>query len=78
MAYISLDQVVKRYQMGEVTITAADHISFDIDKGEFVIIVGPSGAGKTTVLNILGAWTPATRAPSPWTAAWSAATAAVS
>ena len=54
MAYISLDQVVKRYQMGEVTITAADHISFDIDKGEFVIIVGPSGAGKTTVLNILG------------------------
>ena len=54
MSYISLDQVVKRYQMGEVTITAADHISFDIDKGEFVIIVGPSGAGKTTVLNILG------------------------
>ena len=54
MAYISLDQVVKRYQMGEVTITAADHISFDIDKGEFVIIVGPSGAGKTTLLNILG------------------------
>ena len=54
MAYISLDQVVKRYQMGEVTITAADHITFDIDKGEFVIIVGPSGAGKPTVLNILG------------------------
>jgi putative ABC transport system ATP-binding protein len=54
MAYISLDRVVKRYQMGEVTITAADQITFDIDKGEFVIIVGPSGAGKTTVLNILG------------------------
>ncbi len=54
MAYISLDGVVKRYQMGEITITAADHITFDIDKGEFVIIVGPSGAGKTTVLNILG------------------------
>ena len=54
MAYISLQQVVKRYQMGEVTITAADHITFDVDKGEFVIIVGPSGAGKTTVLNILG------------------------
>ena len=52
MAYISLDQVVKRYQMGEVTITAADHITFDVEKGEFVIIVGPSGAGKTTVLNI--------------------------
>jgi len=54
MAYISLDHVVKRYQMGEVTITAADRITFDIEKGEFVIIVGPSGAGKTTVLNILG------------------------
>ena len=54
MAYISLDQVGKRYQIGEVTITAADHITFDVDKGEFVIIVGPSGAGKTTVLNILG------------------------
>lgn len=54
MSYISLDNVVKRYQMGEVTITAADHITFDVEKGEFVIIVGPSGAGKTTVLNILG------------------------
>jgi len=54
MAYIALDQVVKRYQMGEVTITAADRITFDIEKGQFVIIVGPSGAGKTTVLNILG------------------------
>jgi len=54
MSYISLDHVVKRYQMGEVTITAADNITFSIEKGEFVIIVGPSGAGKTTVLNILG------------------------
>lgn len=54
MAYITLDQVVKRYRMGEITITAADHITFDVEKGEFVIIVGPSGAGKTTVLNILG------------------------
>ena len=54
MAYISFQQVVKRYQMGEVTITAADHITFEVGKGEFVIIVGPSGAGKTTVLNILG------------------------
>ena len=54
MAYISLEHVVKRYQMGEVTITAVNDITFHIDKGEFVIIVGPSGAGKTTVLNILG------------------------
>ena len=54
MAYISLRDVVKRYRMGEVTITAVDQISFDIEKGEFAVIVGPSGAGKTTVLNILG------------------------
>ena len=54
MSYISLEHVVKRYQMGEVTITAVDDISFDIEKGEFVIVVGPSGAGKTTVLNMLG------------------------
>ena len=53
MAYISLRDVVKRYQMGEVTITAVDQISFDIEKGEFAVIVGPSGAGKTTVLEIL-------------------------
>lgn len=54
MAYISLEHVVKRYQMGEVVIHAASDISFEIEKGEFCIIVGPSGAGKTTVLNILG------------------------
>lgn len=54
MAYISLEHVVKRYQMGEVVIMAVNDISFEIDKGEFAIIVGPSGAGKTTVLNILG------------------------
>ena len=54
MAYISLDHVVKRYQMGEVVITDVRDISFEIEKGEFCIIVGPSGAGKTTVLNILG------------------------
>ena len=53
MSYISLDHVVKRYQMGEVVLTAVRDISFEIEKGEFCIIVGPSGAGKTTVLNIL-------------------------
>ncbi len=54
MAYISLKDVTKIYKMGEVEIRACDGITFDIEKGEFVIIVGPSGAGKTTVLNILG------------------------
>ncbi|MEG0321860.1 MAG: ATP-binding cassette domain-containing protein, partial [Oscillospiraceae bacterium] len=54
MAYIALKDIVKRYQMGEVTITAVEDISFEIAQGEFCVIVGPSGAGKTTVLNILG------------------------
>jgi putative ABC transport system ATP-binding protein len=54
MAYIELTHVSKRYQMGEVEIMAVSDISFSIEKGEFVVIVGPSGAGKTTVLNLLG------------------------
>ena len=54
MAYIALDHVEKLYHVGEVTITAVSDISFTLDKGEFVVVVGPSGAGKTTVLNILG------------------------
>ena len=53
-AYVKLDKVSKIYKMGEVEIRAVDEISFEIAKGEFVVIVGPSGAGKTTVLNILG------------------------
>lgn len=52
--FIVFDDVIKCYQMGEVEVRAADGISFEIQKGEFVIIVGPSGAGKSTVLNILG------------------------
>ena len=54
MSYVSLKNVCKRYKMGEITITAADDISFEIEKGEFVAITGESGAGKTTVLNLLG------------------------
>ncbi len=73
MAYISLRHVGKRYQMGEITITAVDDISFEIEKGQFAVIVGPSGAGKTTVLNILGGWTPVTAGLSGWTARRSAA-----
>ncbi len=52
--FVELRQVKKLYQMGEVTISAVDGIDFQINRGEFVVIVGPSGAGKTTVLNILG------------------------
>ena len=52
--YISLKDVVKTYKVGDSTINACDGVTLDIDKGQFVIIVGPSGAGKTTVLNILG------------------------
>lgn len=54
MSFIELKDVVKEYRTGEVSIKAADGINLSIDKGEFVVIVGPSGAGKTTVLNILG------------------------
>ena len=54
MSYISFKQVRKEYVMGEVTIKAVDGVDFHIEKGEFAIIVGPSGAGKTTVLNMLG------------------------
>ena len=54
MPYISLENVTKIYNMGDVKIKACDGIDFGIEKGEFAVIVGPSGAGKTTVLNILG------------------------
>lgn len=58
--FVKLDQVSRVYHMGEVEIHAVDGVDFAIDKGEFVIIVGPSGAGKTTVLNILGGMDTAT------------------
>ena len=52
--FVVLKDVYKTYRMGEVTIPAVNGMSFAIKKGELVVIVGPSGAGKTTVLNILG------------------------
>jgi len=52
--YITLNNVVREYRSGQITVRAADGITFSLDKGKFNIIVGPSGAGKTTVLNILG------------------------
>ena len=54
MAFIEFKDVCKSYTMGEVEIKALDNINFTIDKGEFVVILGASGAGKTTILNMLG------------------------
>ena len=58
--YVRLKQVKKIYKMGEVEIAAADGIDFSVGKGEFAVVVGASGAGKTTVLNILGGMDTAT------------------
>ena len=54
MPFIDVKKLSKTYQMGEVTIKAVENISFTIEEGELVVVLGPSGAGKTTVLNILG------------------------
>ncbi len=59
-AFVTLEQVTKVYGKGQVLIKAVDGIDFSIEKGEFVIIVGPSGAGKTTVLKLLGGMDQAT------------------
>ncbi len=53
-AFIEFKNIIKSYVMGDVTIKASDGVDFDINKGEFVVIVGASGAGKTTILNLLG------------------------
>lgn len=58
--YVRLKDVRKIYKMGEVEIAAADGIDFSVKKGEFAVVVGASGAGKTTVLNILGGMDTAT------------------
>ncbi len=60
MSYISFDQVCKDYPTGDTVVHAADHVCFDIGQGEFCVVLGPSGAGKTTVLNLLGGMDKAT------------------
>ena len=60
MAYIEFKNVKKIYKMGDVKIRALNGVDFKIDKGEFAVVLGPSGAGKTTVLNILGGMDTAT------------------
>ncbi len=57
---VEFQNVKKTYHMGEVEIHAVDGVDFEINEGEFVVVVGPSGAGKTTVLNILGGMDKAT------------------
>ena len=61
MSFISVKGLTKEYQMGEVVIKALHDVSFDIEEGELVVILGPSGAGKTTILNILGGMDQPTR-----------------
>ncbi len=61
MAFIEVKNISKIYNMGEVSIKAIENVSFSIEKGELVVILGPSGAGKTTVLNILGGMDTATK-----------------
>jgi len=58
--YIEFKNITKQYKMGEVKINALNNTNFEINKGELVVIVGPSGAGKTTALNILGGMDTAT------------------
>ena len=60
MGYITFENVCKHYQTGDTVVKAVDDVSFSIEKGEFCVVLGPSGAGKTTVLNLLGGMDKAT------------------
>ena len=60
MGYITFENVCKHYQTGDTVVKAVDNVSFEIEKGEFCVVLGPSGAGKTTVLNLLGGMDKAT------------------
>ena len=54
MAFLEVKDVTKIYQMGEVEVQAVKGMSFEVERGEFVVVVGPSGSGKTTLLNMIG------------------------
>ena len=60
MGYITFEHVCKHYQTGDTVVKAVDDVSFEIGKGEFCVVLGPSGAGKTTILNLLGGMDKAT------------------
>lgn len=60
MGYITFENVCKHYQTGDTVVKAVDDVSFSIEKGEFCVVLGPSGAGKTTILNLLGGMDKAT------------------
>lgn len=60
MGYITFENVCKHYQTGDSVVKAVDQVSFSIEKGEFCVVLGPSGAGKTTILNLLGGMDKAT------------------
>ena len=60
MSYITFDQVSKIYGAGESAVHAADNVTFGVERGELCVVLGPSGAGKTTVLNLLGGMDKAT------------------
>ena len=60
MGYITFENVCKHYQTGDTVVKAVDNVSFSIEKGDFCVVLGPSGAGKTTILNLLGGMDKAT------------------
>ena len=60
MGYITFENVCKHYHTGGTVVKAVDNVSFEIEKGEFCVVLGPSGAGKTTILNLLGGMDKAT------------------
>ena len=62
MSFVTLNDITKQYHMGDITINANDKVSFDIEKGEFAIIVGPSGSARLRCLIYSAVWIPLHRA----------------